>query len=175
MITRNAHRSSYPAVCADGPRRRILLASGAWAAFGMLGTGCADKPPKPVVTPISLTLSGGADMNPDARGRASPLVARVYALKSPAAFQSADFFTLFEKDVATLGADVVKREEVRLSPGAVQRFEWTLPSDALVIGLMAAYRDLTRAQWRQLLVLQVGQLHTLTATFGAREIVMQRS
>jgi tRNA-dihydrouridine synthase len=71
-----------------------------------------------VVTTVAVTLTAGADANPDARGRASPLTVRVYAMKAPGPFEGADFFSLFEKDQATLGAELVQREEVllRLKP-----------------------------------------------------------
>src|SRR6516225_1133771 len=106
----NPSRSPYGISVAAGQWR--------WAAccmlvLGALVAGCAaPPPPKPVVTQVSLTLTAAADANPDARGRASPLAVRVYVLKTPGAFQSTDFFTLYDKDVATLGADLIQREEV---------------------------------------------------------------
>ena len=65
---------------------------------GLALAGCAAKPPPPppVTTPIAMTITAGPDANPDARGRASPITVRVYAFKTTAAFESSDFFTLFE-------------------------------------------------------------------------------
>ncbi|MBU2408148.1 MAG: type VI secretion system lipoprotein TssJ, partial [Gammaproteobacteria bacterium] len=103
-----------------GPGRHRLR----FAAFGLVAallvSGCAKPPPPPpppVVTKVELTLVAGPDANPDARGRASPLTVRVYALKSGNAFSSADFFSLFDKDQATLGAEIAQREEMLLRPG----------------------------------------------------------
>ena len=62
----------------------------------------------------------GATVNPDARKRPSPVVLRVYELKSNALFESADFVSLFEKDQAVLGAELVSREEVILQPNDVK-------------------------------------------------------
>ncbi|MDM0054658.1 type VI secretion system lipoprotein TssJ [Variovorax fucosicus] len=131
--------------------------------------GCA-KPPVVIVTPVAMTVAAGADANPDARGRASPLTVRVYALKSAGPFEAADFFSLFEKDTATLGAELVQREEMLLRPGESKKIEMTLPADAKAIGVMAAYRDLDRARWREVRAVEPGKPLVLTVTLGARQI-----
>lgn len=144
--------------------------------FGLLLTAAllaacaAPPPPKPIVTPVSLTLAPGADMNPDMRGRASPLTVRVYALKSPGPFEVADFFSLYDKDQATLGAELVLREERLLRPGESQKIEMTLQADTKAIGVLAAYRDLDRARWREVRAVEPGKPLTLTLNFGARQI-----
>ncbi|KWT70208.1 Type VI secretion lipoprotein/VasD [Variovorax sp. WDL1] len=139
-------------------------------AAGLLVSGCAKPPPPPVTTPVAMTLVAGADANPDARGRASPLTVRVYALKTRGAFESADFFSLFEKDQATLGAEMAQREELLLRPGESRKLEMTLAADVKAIGVMAAYRDLDRARWREVRVVEPGKPLVLTTTFGARRI-----
>lgn len=150
--------------------RRSFLA---WSGVSLLGggalMGCA-SPPKPVITPVSLTLVGAADVNPDARGRASPLAVRVFALKTTAPFDGADFFALFEKDQATLGAELVHREEALLRPGDNRVLKFTLPAEAKALAFMAAYRDLERARWREVRPVQPGQPVDWTVTFGARQI-----
>ena len=117
---------------------------------------CA-KPPPPVVTTVNLSVTAGADANPDARKRASPVTVRVYALKSAAPFESADFFSLYEKDVATLGADLVQREEFLLRPGEVKTMELKLGSEAKTLAVMAAFRDLEHARWRQVHAVDIGK------------------
>jgi len=165
MRTLGTHHSSYGRTPA-AVSRRLALASGL-VLTGVLLAGCA---PKPVVTTVSLTLVAGADVNPDARGRASPLTVRVYALKSPGPFEGADFFSLFEKDQATLGAELVQREEMLLRPGETRTLDLTLPPDAKAIGVMAAFRDLDRARWREVRPVQTGKAQSMAVTFGARQI-----
>ncbi|MET3179826.1 type VI secretion system lipoprotein TssJ [Variovorax sp. NFACC27] len=121
-----------------------------------------------MVTTVAVTLTAGADANPDARGRASPLTVRVYALKSPGPFEGSDFFSLFEKDQATLGAELVQREEVLLRPGETKKLDFNLPPDAKSMGVMAAYRDLDRARWREVRPVVTGKAQALDVTFGAR-------
>ena len=162
-------RSPYGRLSNAGGRQRL-------ARLGILlwlvgAAGCSSPPPpKPITTPVAMTLVAADDANPDARGRASPLTVRVYTLKTSGAFEAADFFSLFEKDQATLGAEMVQREELLLRPGDSKKLEMTLPADIKAIGLMGAYRDLDRARWREVKVVEPGKPLVLTATFGARQI-----
>jgi type VI secretion system protein VasD len=120
-----------------------------WGALLLGLVGCASKPPAPPPpTVIQATIDVAANVNPDANGRPSPVVFKVYELKSLAAFNAADFFALFDKDKETLGAELLNREEYRLMPGEKRQFERKLQPDTRYIGAMAAFRDLGRAQWR---------------------------
>ena len=156
-------------------RRRLLLGVGGTVA--LLGlAGCADKPPPPPPpTVVALTVLAGVDANPDANGRASPLNVRAYALKTPSAFQEADFFTLFDKDQATLGADLVQREEFLLRPGENRQLQWVLPPEAKVVAVMAAYRDLEHARWRATLPVAAHQTRRMLAQLGARQVLLTQS
>jgi type VI secretion system protein VasD len=87
--------------------------------------------------------------NPDLRGRPSPIVVRVYELKSLAAFDSADFFSLFDKEAETLGSDLVGREEYDLRPAETRPYRRQLQPDTKFIGVVAAFRDLENSRWRQ--------------------------
>jgi type VI secretion system protein VasD len=118
----------------------------------VLAAGCAKPPPPPPPPPpptvIDITVAVAADVNPDARGRASPLVARLFELKSLAAFDGADFFALSEKDKDTLGPDLVAKEELLLQPGEQRQFKRTLDPATRFVAVVAAYRDIERARWR---------------------------
>jgi type VI secretion system protein VasD len=120
----------------------LLLASLLWL-FAAL-SGCA-SPPKPIISTLQISVEAAADTNPDARRRASPITVRVYALKTLGAFESADFFSLFEKDQAILGAEVVAREELLLRPGETKVLNLKLGSEAKSIAYFAAFRDLEKA------------------------------
>jgi type VI secretion system protein VasD len=159
--------ADQPRSSPHGSRRRDCLL----AALGytlLLTTGCASKE---IITQVSLNLATSADANPDANGRASPLTVRLYVLKSSSAFTSADFFSLYDKESATLGADLVQREEALLRPGETKKFDFTLQSDAKIIGVAAAYRDLDRAHWRELCTIPKGKKQcSFNLLFGARQI-----
>ena len=119
----------------------LLLALAALAA-------CASKPPKPVPTHAQLIVSG--DVNPDAAGRASPIVVRLFQLRNDGEFAAADFFALYEKEKETLGASLISREEYVLAPGESRKLDLPLAPDARYIAALAAYRDIRSAHWRAL-------------------------
>ena len=55
------------------------------------------------------------------------------------------------------------REELVLRPGESKKLVWTLPGDLKFVGVMAAFRDLERAQWRD--------VHTLSPAPGLRVLL----
>ena len=103
-------------------------------------------PPSPTV--VSMNVVAAGDINPNASGRASPVVLRIYRLSSPAIFNEADFFQLFEEESATLGADLLGREELVVMPGSSQLLTREVPDNTAYIGVIANFRDADRAIWR---------------------------
>lgn len=157
-------------------RRRQLLALLA-AAASSAGVGCVGPkpPPKPPLptprapppapppppTMLRATLVAQASVNPDIRGRPSPVIVRVYGLKSRTMMDTAHFFALFEKDKETLGAELVEREEFQLKPGDTRLIEKQLPADFAHLGVFVAFRDIERAQWRDVMTIIPRQLNRL--------------
>ena len=105
----------------------------------------ADDPPKVVIR-----IQSDSALNPDHMGRPSPIVIRLYTLKSDDIFNNADFFALYEQDTTILGDDLVTSpEELEIPPGESMVFEEReLDMETTHIGVMAAYRDLDNAVWR---------------------------
>lgn len=127
------------------PSRRKLFS---WALAGLAVAtvaGCSSAP-KPTV--VAATVQAADNLNPDATGRPSPLVVRVYELKALSAFNDADFFSLWDRDQQTLGADLNGREELVLRPGDSHNMVRVTKPDTGFIGVVAAFRDLERAKWR---------------------------
>jgi len=116
-----------------------VLLSGVLAA-------CAGSPPKP--DKAKAIVSAAADVNPDATGRPSPVVVRIYQLKEDVAFRNADFFAIYDKESETLGADLLAREEFVLAPGDERKVEFGVQPGARFIGVAAAFRDIRNARWR---------------------------
>src|SRR5882672_10974980 len=136
-------------------RRRAV---GAAVACGLLGvvalSSCKSAPP---ATPITGSIQGAPELNPSVNQRPSPLLLRLYELKSPTAFNQADFMALYQSDQATLGADLVAREEMMLAPGETRPYKKTLAPETRFIGIVAAYRNLERATWRTIVPVKAGQ------------------
>jgi type VI secretion system protein VasD len=125
--------------------RFCLLVAGAFAGL-LVMSACASSPPKPART--RLTIAATPDTNPDATGRPSPVVVRVYQLKADTAFTGADFFALYDDEMKVLGAELIGRNEYVLAPSERRTLELDVSADARFVGIVAAYRDIRNAQWR---------------------------
>lgn len=119
-----------------------------WIAIVMLAAvaGCASGPPKP--TKARMIVTAQADVNPDATGRPSPVVLRVYQLQQDAKFVDADFFALFDNEQQVLGSDLLARDEITLAPGERKEVQVEVKGEAKFLGAVAAFRDIRNSQWR---------------------------
>lgn len=125
---------------------------------------CGKTPPPAALPPITiaappetktksaLTLAASADTNPDASGRPSPVVVRVYQLKTDAAFKGAEFFALYDDDQKVLGQELISRDEFVLAPSEKKTIDVAVARDTRFVGALAAFRDIRNAQWRGLVV-----------------------
>jgi|SRR5215471_14350448 len=110
---------------------------------------CKTVPLKPSSeSKAKVALSAAADVNPDAAGKPSPVIVRVYQLKGDTAFSGADFFALFDDDMKVLGPELIGREEYVLTPSENRTVELAVQKTAKFIGVMAAFRDIRNSQWR---------------------------
>jgi type VI secretion system protein VasD len=132
-------------------KRRVVMmlaAVSALAACGMFGGG------NPKEATLEMTLAAGGQLNPNAQRRPSPVVVRVFDLKTPATFEAANFDGLFERDRETLAAELVARDEFVLNPGEGKKIERKLAPETKVLGVAVAFRELERATWRTTVALK---------------------
>jgi len=120
------------------------------ALFGALLAACSSTglPPPLEQSKLDLTIVAADDVNPDDKGRASPILVRIYELKTDGPFQEADFFTLQKQDKLTLGADLLVKDEFILRPGETKTIRRKTLPDTTAIGVLAGYRELGTATWR---------------------------
>lgn len=116
----------------------------------LLLSGCASTP-KPTIVKVSINAQSG--LNPDSRGRPSPVVMKLYELKSITGFNGADFFSVFDSEQKTLGADLLSSEVFQLRPGEILKLERPIQPDARYVAVVAAFRDLEHSQWRATLAI----------------------
>lgn len=135
--------------------RALRLAAGLGVAAALAALGACASAPKP--TPISGTIEASPKVNPSVTRRPSPLLVRVYELKSATGFNSADFMSLYQRDQAELAADLVGRDEFMLAPGESKAFAKMLAPETRFLGVLAAYRDLERATWRSVIAIEPGK------------------
>jgi len=137
-------------------------------AFGAaLIAGCGSGPPL-----VRGSIKADSAVNPDQRGRPSPVVVRVYELKSLGGFDGADFFSLYEKESETLGSDLVGREEYDLQPGEARPYRRQLQPDTKFIGVVAAFRDLENSSWRQAVAVPAKRSVSVTIAIDARTVTV---
>jgi type VI secretion system protein VasD len=118
-----------------------------FAAFGV-STAEAAKTVK-----VKAEITAAENLNPDYKGRPSPVNIIVFQLASADTFQNADFFSLFEADSAVLADDMLGRTQILLKPGEVREWNPEFSKETRYVGVIAAYRDIENAQWRGLVEL----------------------
>jgi len=128
---------------------------GAAAGVVLALAACASGPPKPAQ--VTGTIQASAQVNPSASKRPSPLLVRIYELKSAAAFNSADFMSLYQRDQTELAADMLGKDEFVLSPGETKPWAKTLSPETRFLGVVAAFRDLEHSKWRGIVAIQPGK------------------
>jgi type VI secretion system protein VasD len=135
--------------------RRVSSAL-ALALAGLLAAcGGAPLPPPPTV--VELVVHAAEDVNPDPTGRPSPIVLHYYQLGGTAAFEKADYFQIHDKEAALLGADLLDRQDLPLTPGASQSVSFEAKPGTKSLGIIASYRDIDKAVWRAALPLPAQQ------------------
>ena len=85
---------------------------------------------------------------PNSASEPSPVVLRVYQLKSDSAFHTAEFADIFYDDRKVLGSDLLGRKEFDLKPGVQVAYNDTISHEARYIGVIAGFRDIKSATWR---------------------------
>jgi type VI secretion system protein VasD len=115
-------------------------------------SGCFGKDP-PVVpatlaTIINAEVLASNAINPDGEGRPSPIVVRIYELKNLGTFNNIEFFPLFNEEAATLGDDLVYREEFSLIPGGKKLYTRTPAAGTQYLAVIAAFRNIDQATWK---------------------------
>jgi type VI secretion system protein VasD len=151
----------------SAPRHVWLRGAAACMAFGTgllwaaAPVAAADPAPAAAATVVELTVVGGPDINPNAAGRASPVVVRIFDLATAGSFEAAGYAALFEQPDADLKRAIVAQEEFVLRPGDIQEHDRTLPPQVVTLGVAAAFRDLEHAQWRLTIPVKPGRRNFL--------------
>ncbi|AMS15265.1 MULTISPECIES: type VI secretion system lipoprotein TssJ [Pseudomonas] len=126
----------------------LLLKTLAMLTALALLAGCSSLSPYSTMTKLNLKLTASDQLNPDLNGRPSPIVVRLIELKHPVAFENADFFSLYERAKESLAPDMVASEELELRPGETVELKLSVEEGSRYVGVLAAYRDISEAQWR---------------------------
>ena len=151
------------------PKRGVLsralktMHSGIVFAALLAFASCAAPPPPPPPTVANVKAIAAPDVNGVA-GVGAPIAIRVYQLGAKAGFEGAEFFPLFSADAATLKADLLKKEEFVLAPGATKSLTLTPNDQVKAIGVFAAYRDFQNTVWRAVADIPPNKTTNITIT-----------
>jgi len=105
-------------------------------------------------TIVQATVTAAPDVNPDARGRPSPIKVRFYLLKSPKVLQNSSYYDLKDQSRELLAEDLRLYDERVFKPGAVVPVELTLPpeetleDERLFFAVVAGYWSVDQAIWQ---------------------------
>ena len=138
------------------------------AALVLLSACSGNSAPDP--TSAGMTIQATDNINPNVAGTPSPVVVRIYELKSTSTFDTSEFSQLFYNDQATLGGDMLNRREVEIAPGQTVERTDTLSSETRYLGFIAGYRDLSNATWRGKIPIASETSNTVLVTVDALSI-----
>ena len=99
-------------------------------------------------TNLEIALSAAEDLNPDDKSRPSPILVRLYELRSAVVFEKTDYFSFNSNDRVMLGEDLLVRDEMILRPGEKKYLRRKSHPDIEALGWVAGYRNLAQADWR---------------------------
>lgn len=127
-----------------------------------------------IVTPYTnLQFATHGNINPDGSGRSSPVVVRIYELKSAAKFKDAGFFEIYDDAEALLDEDLLGQVETIIRPARGHIHEMQLHKKTTHIGIVAAFRDIENAEWKLTLAADPRGYDNFKISINSRAIVRE--
>jgi type VI secretion system protein VasD len=96
-------------------------------------------------------------LNPDIRGKASPVVLTVYELKSQKEFSDATFEQLTTNPLNNLKTSLIDIHHYELEPHSESKLHFNMTKDAHYLGMVAGYRIMNNSQWKKIIPLTPGK------------------
>ncbi len=87
-------------------------------------------------------------LNPDASGRASPVVVTIYELSSDTAFKNAKYKQLATNPAIILGNKLIDKKSVEIRPAEKTTITEAISSNTKYLGITAAFRNISIAKWK---------------------------
>lgn len=151
-----------------------LLAAALLSGCGTVGSvgDAVDKTlgTAPQGTDATVNIAASPDANPDTGKRPSPVLVRIYQLKSTAALDQADYFKLTGDPKAALGDTLVSNDQALVTPGQSRALAVTLDPATRMVGVVAGFRDIDRARWRTSVAVTPGTTRTVAIAVGAADV-----
>ncbi|HEX23041.1 MAG TPA: type VI secretion system lipoprotein TssJ [Chromatiales bacterium] len=135
-------------------------------------TACSSKSLTIFPTKIKVQILASHEINPDINNRPSPLVVRIYELKSADTFNNAEFFQLYDEEAATLGGDLIARQEFEVSPGEGRELMFKPQDNTRVFAVLAAFRNIDQAVWRTTAELKLNKTNTFIVKIDKQSVTI---
>lgn len=121
---------------------------------------------------LPITYIADNQINPDIYNKPSPLVVTVFQLKSLTNFKNSDFFSLYQKPKITLGDDYLSQEQIEIRPNQKMVSSLELLPETRYLAVIAAYRDIDKAQWNRVIKLNNRKKLQLVIKLDASNITL---
>lgn len=135
----------------------------------MLLQACGNSAPNKLM----IQYETSALINPDLNVRPSPLVINSYQLSAPDAFQSADFFSLYNNPKTALGSELIYQEQIEVKPNEVFKTEQDYFHQTKYLGFVAAFRDIDHAVWKKIMAVKSKEENPICVLLGPKEMQIQ--
>lgn len=114
-------------------------------------------------TDLKLTFIVSADANLDDDKVPSPVIIKMYELKSPDMFEKSNFIDIFEQDSEILGADLIDTHRLKhLQPGEERMVRFVLDEKTKYVGLFAEFLMYKDATYK--LVIPIAQTNVFSSS-----------
>ncbi len=118
-------------------------------------------------TDLLVSLFVDADVNPDDNKIPSPLIIRMYELKSPKIFKKSNFIDIYEKDTEVLGADLVAKQKLKpIQPGETRKVSFVLNEETEYVGLFAEFLQYKNANYK--VIIPIAKTNVFSSTADIR-------
>lgn len=93
-------------------------------------------------------IVAASNINPNIRDQASPVVVKIFQLKSIKKFNSASYLTLTKDAKAYLGSDLIQVESIIVRPKQTLPYKTDMSSKTKYIGIVGAFREKNQTGWK---------------------------
>ncbi|MDL2274723.1 type VI secretion system lipoprotein TssJ [Desulfosarcina sp. OttesenSCG-928-G10] len=121
---------------------------------------------------LDLKVASQPNVNPDNSGRPSPVRVKTYELRNDLAFKQADFQTLLDNPVQSLGADLIATDELVFIPGEARKMSYEPTPETRFIGVVAGFRQMDRARWRVIKAIDPEEDYEIALEFNDTAILV---
>jgi type VI secretion system protein VasD len=138
-------------------------------------SACSSKGFTLLTTKVVASIEADDKINPNQQGFASPTVIRIYELRSPKAFETGEFFDIYDSEQKSLKTTLIDQHEFTVKPG--EKIEWTeyLHDDTTHLGVIAAFRNIDDAKWRATYELKTTATNRLTVSLKGLSVSISKN